>query len=41
VGNASEAARGAASFVCSKTNDADAFAEAVDRFILPRDAETS
>jgi Cof subfamily protein (haloacid dehalogenase superfamily) len=40
VGNASHAARAAASVTCSKTNDADAFAEAVDRFILPR-AETS
>jgi Cof subfamily protein (haloacid dehalogenase superfamily) len=40
VGNASHAARAAASVACSKTNDADAFAEAVDRFILPR-AETS
>ena len=41
VGNASDAAREAASLLCSKTNDADAFAEAVDRFILPRFAETS
>jgi Cof subfamily protein (haloacid dehalogenase superfamily) len=41
VGNASDAARGAASAVCAKTNDADAFAEAVDRFVLPRSAETA
>jgi Cof subfamily protein (haloacid dehalogenase superfamily) len=41
VGNASDAARGAASVVCEKTNDADGFAEAVDRFILPRVAETA
>jgi Cof subfamily protein (haloacid dehalogenase superfamily) len=41
VGNASDAARAAASVTCSKTNDADAFAEAVDRFILPRLAERS
>jgi Cof subfamily protein (haloacid dehalogenase superfamily) len=41
VGNASDAARAAASVVCSKPNDADGFAEAVDRFILPRSAETS
>jgi Cof subfamily protein (haloacid dehalogenase superfamily) len=40
VGNASEGARAAASVVCSRTNDSDAFAEAVDRFILPRLAET-
>jgi Cof subfamily protein (haloacid dehalogenase superfamily) len=40
VGNASDAARGAASAVCEKTNDADAFTEAVDRFILPRLPET-
>jgi Cof subfamily protein (haloacid dehalogenase superfamily) len=40
VGNASIAARETASLLCSKTNDADAFAEAVDRFILPRLAET-
>jgi Cof subfamily protein (haloacid dehalogenase superfamily) len=36
VGNASDAARGAASALCAKTNDNDAFAEAVDRVILPR-----
>jgi Cof subfamily protein (haloacid dehalogenase superfamily) len=36
VGNASDAARGAAAVVCDKSNDAEAFAEAVDRFILPR-----
>ena len=41
VGNASGAARRAASVICDKTNDADAFAEAVDRFILPRISETS
>ena len=41
VGNASDAARAAASVVCSRTNDADGFAEAVDRFILPRLSETS
>jgi Cof subfamily protein (haloacid dehalogenase superfamily) len=41
VGNASDAARAAASVTCSKTNDSDAFAEAVDRFILPRLAERS
>jgi Cof subfamily protein (haloacid dehalogenase superfamily) len=41
VGNASDAARGAASVVCGRTNDTDAFAEAVERFILPRHAETS
>jgi Cof subfamily protein (haloacid dehalogenase superfamily) len=40
VGNASDAAKRAASVVCDKTNDADAFAEAVDRFILPRISET-
>jgi hydroxymethylpyrimidine pyrophosphatase-like HAD family hydrolase len=40
VGNASDAAREAASVLCSKTNDSDAFAEAVDRFILPRLAQT-
>jgi Cof subfamily protein (haloacid dehalogenase superfamily) len=39
VGNASDAAKAAASVVCSKSNDGDAFAEAVDRFILPRIAE--
>jgi hydroxymethylpyrimidine pyrophosphatase-like HAD family hydrolase len=41
VGNASDAARAAASVLCSNTNDSDAFAEAVDRFILPRLAETA
>ncbi|MGA8599957.1 MAG: HAD family hydrolase [Beijerinckiaceae bacterium] len=41
VGNASDAARAAASVVCDRTNDTDAFAEAVERFILPRIAETS
>jgi Cof subfamily protein (haloacid dehalogenase superfamily) len=41
VGNASDAARAAASVVCDETNDSDAFAEAVDRFILPRLAETA
>ncbi|MBV8849459.1 MAG: Cof-type HAD-IIB family hydrolase [Methylobacteriaceae bacterium] len=40
VGNASDAARAAASVICTKTNDNDAFTEAVDRFILPRLAET-
>jgi Cof subfamily protein (haloacid dehalogenase superfamily) len=40
VGNASNAAREAASVLCAKTNDTDAFAEAVDRFILPRLGET-
>jgi len=40
VGNASDAAREAASVLCAKTNDTDAFAEAVDRFILPRLGET-
>lgn len=39
VGNASDAAKAAASVVCSKTNDSDAFAEAVERFILPRIAQ--
>jgi Cof subfamily protein (haloacid dehalogenase superfamily) len=39
VGNASDSARGAASVLCSETNDSGAFAEAVDRFILPRIAE--
>jgi Cof subfamily protein (haloacid dehalogenase superfamily) len=41
VGNASGAAREAASVLCSRTNDSDAFVEAVDRFILPRLAERS
>jgi Cof subfamily protein (haloacid dehalogenase superfamily) len=41
VGNASDAARAAASVLCSNANDSDAFAEAVDRFILPRLAETA
>jgi Cof subfamily protein (haloacid dehalogenase superfamily) len=40
VANASDAAREAASVLCSKTNDSDAFAEAVERFILPRIAQT-
>jgi Cof subfamily protein (haloacid dehalogenase superfamily) len=40
VGNASDAAREAASVLCSKTNDTDALAEAVDRFILPHLAQT-
>jgi Cof subfamily protein (haloacid dehalogenase superfamily) len=41
VGNASDAARATASAVCGRTNDADGFAEAVDRFILPRLSEKS
>jgi Cof subfamily protein (haloacid dehalogenase superfamily) len=41
VGNASEAARAAASVVCDRTNDQDGFAEAVDRFVLPRALEAS
>jgi Cof subfamily protein (haloacid dehalogenase superfamily) len=41
VGNASDAARAAASVVCRQTNDANAFAEAVDNFILPRLLEIS
>jgi Cof subfamily protein (haloacid dehalogenase superfamily) len=36
VGNASDAARAAASVACERTNDSDAFAEAVETFILPR-----
>ncbi len=41
VGNASDAAKAVASVTCTRTNDLDGFAEAVDRFVLPRASEVS